>query len=109
MQEFGYFVFSPDSYAYQQRYAMIYSFKSLHAKAFEYVKKPTTYVIASPPPTNDPYMTHVWWRINEVKISSPPVLTKKFPGGYTIEKFNLSPQEQKVPFDPTIQLGISFR
>ena len=108
-KEFGYFVFSPDSYAYQQRYAMIYSFKSLHAKAFEYVKKPTTYVIASPPPTNDPYMTYVWWRINEVKISSLPVLTKKFPGGYTIEKFNLSPQEQKVPFDPTIQLGISFR
>ncbi|MEK7160204.1 MAG: hypothetical protein AAB702_01875 [Patescibacteria group bacterium] len=108
-KEFGYFVFSPDSYAYQQRYAMIYAFKKSNAKAFEYVKKPITYVIASPPPENDPYMTYVWWVRNQVKISSISLATKKFPGGYTTEKFNLNKEEQKVPFDNNIKLGISFR
>lgn len=108
-REFGYFVFSPDSYAYQQRYAMIYAFKAVNAKAFEYLKKPITYVIASPPPTNDPYMTYVWWVKNQVNISSSPSATKKFPGGYTTEKFNLSKEEQKVSFDNNIKLDISFR
>lgn len=108
-KEFGYFVFSPDSFAYQQRYAMIYEFKANNAKAFEYVKKSITYIIASPPPTNDPYMTNIWWDKNEVKIINEPVEIKTFPSGYKTEKFNLSDKEQKVPFDPTIQLGISFR
>lgn len=108
-KEFGYFVFTPDALAYQPRYAMIYNFKKAHAKAFEYTKKPTTYVIAAPPPGNDPYMTHVWWRKVPVRISSEPVETKKFPSGFTIEKFSLSPEEQRVPHDKAIELGIHFR
>jgi len=54
---FGYYVYSPDSFAYQQRYAMIYAFHAAHAQAFEYVKKPTTYVVASPPPAGQPFMS----------------------------------------------------
>ena len=108
-KEFGYFVFAPDALAYQPRYAMIYNFKASHAKAFEYTKKPITYVIAAPPPGNNPYMTHVWWRKVQVKISSEPVETKKFPSGFTIEKFNLSPEEQLVPHVKAIELGIHFR
>lgn len=108
-EEFGYFVFAPDAFAYQPRYAMIYHFKTAHAKAFEYVKKPITYIIAAPPPANDPYMTHVWWRKVPVKISSEPAETKKFPNGFTIERFNLSEEEQRVPHDKTIEVGIHFR
>jgi len=108
-EEFGYFVFAPDAFAYQPRYAMTYHFKTAHAKAFEYTKKTTTYVIAAPPPANDPYMTHVWWRKVPVRISSEPVETKKFPSGFTIEKFSLNPEEQRVPHDKTIELGIHFR
>jgi len=108
-KEFGYFVFAPDALAYQPRYAMIYNFKKAHAKAFEYVKKPITYIIAAPPPGNNPYMTHVWWRKVQVKISSEPVETKKFPSGFTIEKFNLSLEEQRVPHVKDIELGIHFR
>ncbi len=108
-KEFGYFVFAPDALAYQPRYAMIYNFKAVHAKAFEYVKKPVTYIIAAPPPANNPYMTYVWWRKVQVKISSEPVETKKFPSGFTIEKFNLSPEEQLVGHIKAIELGIHFR
>lgn len=108
-KEFGYFVFAPDALAYQPRYAMIYNFKKAGAKAFEYTKKPTTYIIAAPPPRNDPYMTHVWWRKVQVKISSEPVEAKKFPSGFTVEKFSLSPEEQRVSHVKDIELGIHFR
>ena len=106
---FGYFVFSPDAFAYGPRYAMIYHFKASGAQAFEYDKKSTTYVIASPPPDNDPYMTHVWWRKNPVRITSDPVWTQKFPSGYTIEQFHLTQEEQLSGHDKTIELGIHFR
>ncbi len=108
-REFGYFVFAPDALAYQPRYAMTYNFKMAHAKAFEYTKKPITYVIAAPPPANNPYMTHVWWRKVQVKISSEPAEVKKFPSGFTIEKFILSPEEQRIPHIKAIELGIHFR
>lgn len=108
-KEFGYFVFAPDALAYQPRYAMIYHFKKADAKAFEYTKKPTTYIIAAPPPSNNIFMTHVWWRKVPVGITSEPVETKKFPSGFVIEKFNLTPEEQKVPHDKSIELGIHFR
>lgn len=108
-EEFGYFVFAPDAFAYQPRYAMIYHFKRSSVKAFEYTKKPITYIIAAPPPPNNPYMTHVWWRKIPVRISSEPVETKKFANGFTIEKFNLSTDEQRLPHDKTIELGINFR
>ena len=108
-KEFGYFVFAPDALAYQPRYAMIYNFKKAGAKAFEYAKKPITYVIAAPPPRNNPYMTHVWWRKIQVKILSEASETKKFPSGFTIERFNLSVDEQMVPHVKAIELGIHFR
>lgn len=108
-KEFGYYVFAPDAFAYQPRYAMIYNFKASGAKASEYVKKPTTYVIAAPPPANDKYMTHVWWRKVPVAIASEPVKIKKFPSGFTIEKFVLNEKEQKIPHSKSIELGIHFR
>lgn len=108
-KEFGYFVFAPDAFAYQPRYAMSYNFKAAYSKAFEYTKKPTTYIIAAPPPPNDPYMTYVFWRKNQVNISSQPIETKKFPNGFTIEKFYLSKSEQQIAHDKNIELGIHFR
>jgi hypothetical protein len=108
-KEFGYFVYSPDAFAYQQRYAMLYSFKADNAKAFEYTKKPTTYVISSPHPVDNPYMEREWWIKNEAKISSSPVETKHLPGGYTVDKFNLTPDEQKIAHDPNIELLLHFR
>lgn len=108
-QEFGYYVYSPDSFAYQQRYAMIYAFSNAHAKAFEYVKKETTYVIVSSRPADNPYMGQDWWIKNEARITNYPIEKKTFPSGYMTEKFNLTPDEQKIPHDPNIELGLHFR
>src|SRR6185369_6611781 len=98
-KEFGYYVYSPDSYAYQQRYAMIYAFENAHAQADEYAKTNTTYVIVSPRPADQPFMGEDWWVKNEAKISSSPVEVKHFSGGYSVEKFLLTPDEQKIPHD----------
>jgi len=57
-KDFGYYVYSPDAYAYQQRYAMMYMFASTHTNAQEYAKKPITYIISSPHPANVPYVDH---------------------------------------------------
>ena len=38
-KEFGYYVFAPDAYAYQPRYAMLYGFKKNNTKAYEYKTK----------------------------------------------------------------------
>jgi hypothetical protein len=108
-KEFGYYVYSPDAYAYQQRYAMIYAFSNAHAKDFEYVKKPTTYLIISPRPADKPYMGQDWWIINEARISNLPTQTKYFPSGYIVEKFSLTSAEQKIAHDPNIELGLHFR
>ncbi len=106
---FGYFVFSPDAFAYGPRYAMLYNFEKAKSASFEYVKKDVTYIVAAPPPQSDPYMNYVWWRKNPVKITSEPVFTQNFPGGFTIEEYQLSATEQLIPHDKTIELGIHFR
>ncbi len=108
-KEFGYYVYSPDAFAYQQRYAMTYYFHNAHAKAGEYVKKSTTYVIVSAPPNDNPYMTHEWWIKNKANISKKPTEKKIFENGYMIEKYVLSDHEQKIPHNPNIELGIHFR
>lgn len=106
-REFGYFVFAPDSFAYQPRYAMLYNFKGSGGR--EYVKKQTTYVIAQPPPTNDIYMDYKWWVEVPVGIIKKPSGIKKFPNGYTVLRYTLTSEEQKIPHDKSIELGIHFR
>lgn len=108
-EPFGYFVFSPDAFAYGPRYAMLYNFQKAKVPSFEYAKKPKTFIIASPAPPNDPEVNYIWWRKNPVKITSDPVFTRKFPNGFTVEEYTLSEKEQKIPHDTTIELGIHFR
>lgn len=106
-KEFGYFVFAPDSFAYQPRYAMIYNFRN--TKAYEYEKKQTTYVIAQPPPVNDKYMDYQWWVKVPVGITKKPKHTTLLPNGYRVLEYELTSEEQKVPHDKAIELGIHFR
>lgn len=108
-KEFGYFVYSPDAYAYQPRYAMIYNFKAVQAKAFEYGKRFTTFVIAQAPPADNPYMGYEWWVEVPAGIKAKAVKKIVFPNGYTLLSYHLSPEEQKVPHDKNIELGIHFR
>src|SRR4030042_2601915 len=59
---FGYFVYSPDVFAYSSRYALKYEFQHLGAEANEYQKLAATYIISSPIPPDRPDLSYVWWR-----------------------------------------------
>jgi hypothetical protein len=88
---------------------MNYSFKAANLKSFEYVKKSTTFIIASAPPIDKPFMGEDWWIKNEARINSNPIEKKRFVSGYTIYKYNLTLEEQKISHDPNIELGLHFR
>ncbi len=106
---FGYFVYSPDVFAYPPRYALRYIFSASGTKAHEYQKLPATYLIASPPAPHRPDLSYDWWRQHQVGITAHPVSTIHYPNGYTIEKFHLSQSDIQVPINPLINVGIHFR
>jgi len=108
-QEFGYFVYAPDAFAYPAKYALMYESKQHNKNASYFTKKAITYVIAEPPPLNNPHMKSDWWIINQVNIKAKPAATTVFPNGYEIRKYNLTSEEISVPFDPAIDPGLNFR
>ncbi len=107
--KFGYFVYSPDGFAYQVRYALIYAFKTAHKDAAEFQKQPTTFVIAAPPPPDKPWFNYTYWQTDKIKIKNLPDETKNFPNGYLIEKFTLSDNDIKIVPNPEENIGIHFR
>lgn len=104
-ETFGYFIFSPDSFAYQPKYAMLYTDSLFDKKVYSFEKKPITYIIAAP----HPYMKDKWWKENQINIVKEPELTISYPNGYKIEKYQLTEEEITIPFDPSINPGIHFR
>ncbi len=109
-QILGYFVYSPDAFAYEPKYALSYVSRLYPEKSIYYFKKmPVTYILAAPPPPDKPGMSDEWWTKNQVKIRIPPVYQEVFPNGYKIEKYVLSEADLKIPFDPVIDTGIHFR
>jgi len=106
--DFGYFVYSPDSVAYEGRYAAIFVTEQ-NGKGSYYVKKPITYVLSAPTPENDFITGDEWWIKNKVNIQSDPVSVIKFENGYKLKKYNLSPEEIAAPLDPQVDTGLHFR
>lgn len=109
-KEFGYFVYSPDKFAYEPKYMMVYGAKNHPEKnAFYFQKKPTTYIVAAPPPLNDPYMTSDFWVANSINIKKNPQKEIVYPNGYKILRFELTPEEIAIPFDKNEDTGLHFR
>lgn len=55
-------------------------------------------------------MKEDWWIVNRAKIASKPTRVKQYlENGCKYIRYNLSEKEQKVPFDPIIDIGIYFR
>ena len=108
-KELGYFVYAPDVLAYEPKYAMIYNAEKSGKKTFYFQKMPVTYLFIQPPPPNDPYMTENFWINTQVGIKSSPSAEIKFPNGYKLQKYNLTEEEIKIPFDPAIDPGLHFR
>lgn len=108
-EEFGYFVYSPDAFAYSPRYAFRYTFAEQGVKAYEYQKKSVTYVIASPPAPDRIDLSYDWWRKNQVKINKDPTQIITRENGFMVERFELTDEELKIAHDPLLELGIHFR
>jgi hypothetical protein len=107
--EFGYFIYMPDSLAYQPKYAVSYVARHSTQKALSFQKKSITYLVIAPPPADNPHMKDNWWKVNQVRITNAAESTATFSNGYKIEKYVLSAEEQRVSFDPAIDTGIHFR
>jgi hypothetical protein len=108
-KEVGYFVYAPDSFAYAPKYAAYYAGKESGKQRYNFTKKAVTYVLAEPPPPNNPYMQSSWWIENEIHIKKKPISVKKFENGYAIYKYTLTDDEILVPISDGADLGIHFR
>lgn len=109
-KNFGYYVFSPDEFGYSPRYAMDYLTK-MHPEVtvFPYKKESITYLLISPPGGKNNSIAGGWWKTNRVKISAKPIKVWKYPSGFSIEKYYLTPQETAIPSDPYLIDSIFFR
>lgn len=108
-KEFGYFVYSPDAFGYQPKYAMKYATKRSQKQITYFKKLPVTYIVSAPPPKDNPYMQPEWWRINQLKIAGEPSQSITYENGYRVDTFNLNTVQQEVGFDPSIDPGLHFR
>lgn len=109
-KEFAYFVYTPDIIGYGPKYALYYQQNVYRNKiAHPLDKKQITYIIIAPPAPNNPYQNYNWWKENRINITKRPSAVINFENGYKIEKYNLTDDEIKVPFDRGIDPGLGFR
>lgn len=108
-QDFGYFNFSPDRFAYQQRYAMIYVKKFFpNINSYPSTKKPLTYLIEVDPPKDRPELNGTSWRISDVKIDRQPDQISRF-DFIIVEKYKLNDEEVKIPANPNLLDSVFLR
>lgn len=109
-QEFGYYVYTPDLFAYSEKYALNYTQQEFpETKSYPYQKKSLTYVIIAPPPKDKPWLDGEWWRNNQVKINSKENKVIKYSNGFIVEKYLLNKEELKIPSDPNLIQDLTFR
>jgi hypothetical protein len=108
--EFGYYIYTPDLFGYSPRYAMNYAQRQFQTQeAYPFQKKAVTYLISAPAPSDKPGLSGTWWGKNQVKIDKKPTKVYMFPNGFRIERYELTPEEQKIPSDPDLNISIHFR
>lgn len=109
-KEFGYFLYSPDAFGYQDKYAMSYTEKLYDKKAFRFEKKPVTYVIIEPPPPDKvSILSPTWWMENKMLVTKKPVKSIDLNLYYKINKYIFSDAEQKIPSAVTTADWLYFR
>lgn len=108
-EDFGYFNFSPDRFAYQQRYALAYAkslFPNIHS--FSSAKKPLTYLIEVDPPKDRPELNGTNWRISDVGIDRLPDKAFRF-DFIQVEKYFLNKDEIKAQSNPYLLDNVFLR
>lgn len=107
--EFGYFVYSPDTVGYQSNYATAYRVGISNKRITKNAKLAVTYLVVAPPPANNPNMKDQWWKENKLHLSRAADSVVTFASGYKIERYALTPEEILTSADPQIDPGIFFR
>lgn len=108
-QSFGYYVFSPDQYGYQGKYAIRYFARHAGASTTPYQKQALTYLVIAPNDRTNPWANEDFWQANQVKIDRSPDKEWSYPAGYQVRRFDLSEAEVATASDPTLLDGIHFR
>jgi len=109
-KEFGFFIYSPDIFAYSSKYPFIYQERlNPQTKMHIYERLPLTYLIIAPPPKDKPWMTGDWWKTNKIGIKQTPIKSWDFDNGYKIEKYLLTNKDLKSPMDQNLNDWIYFR
>lgn len=112
-EKFGYFIFTPDQFAYQAKYAMRY-FSSVKKVDFSpYSKQAITYLIESAYWDDNKFLKKEYWRSSQVRIEREPNTSWSYSTArtesYSVFRFELSDQEVNVSADPNLIDGIHFR
>lgn len=108
-KELGYFIYSPDVFGYEAKYAALYNAEHSGKASHYFQKKPVTYLLIQPPPKDNPYMKEGFWIKHQIRIDSSPSAVINFPNNYKIMKINLKKEEIEAPYDPAINPGLHFR
>lgn len=107
---FGYFIYAPDYYAYAPKYAFAYV-RSLYdeKKVFLFEKKSITYTVEEPAPPDRLDLTSDYWITSQVKLTSKPVKEYTFRNGYKVKKYVLTESELASPIDPIAADWLHYR
>lgn len=107
--DFGYFIFTPERWIYQQWYALKFVQREYPGKiSYPFTKQKITYlmVVDSPKDHTDP--VSMGWRISDLKIKSTPTEIKNI-DIVQIQKYLLTEEEIKVPVNPYLLNSTFFR
>lgn len=109
-QEFGYFIFTPDVYAYESKAAMTYQIRQHPEKTVaRYEKRPVTYLILAPDPKFRPDIRSIDWIRDRVRLEAVPSDVINLPDGYQILRYELTPEQVGIETEPTINDWLHFR
>lgn len=103
--EFGYFVYSPDTFTYGMDYLLWWEGRGRNVKPVSQKEK-VTYLIMYPPITGDA-SAHEFWKKNIIKTDAPVLIHKEYTGGIVVEKMDLS--KDKIPVDTNYYQNLIFR
>lgn len=107
-EDFGYFIFTPDRWVYNQKYAIIYMQQFNSIKSNSSIKLPLTYLIIVDPPKNRPDIDPVGWRITDIGIPKESAKVARF-DVTQIFKYRLNSNEISIPQNPNLMDDTFFR
>lgn len=108
----GYFVYAPDVYAYQQKYAVSYASTLYPGKTVHpFEKRPVTYLVIARASEGKKEVSSTDWKAEKLHISSKhlPDAVYSLESGYRVEKYIFTPEEIKVPVDSDVGFNLYFR